>query len=124
MPHARSWAPTATSRPKGREPRRAIFIVWVIYEAITGKDRLDFPELPADWRTRPDFDQLLEFNEILTKACDGDPHERYKSTEGMQADLALLHTGQSVKRRRTLKQRWVIVRKLALAVAALATGVG
>jgi len=33
--------------------------------SFTGKDRLDFPELPADWRTRSDFDQLLEFNEIL-----------------------------------------------------------
>ena len=40
----------------------------VLYECVTGKDRLDFPELPADWRTRPDLDQLLEFNEILTKA--------------------------------------------------------
>src|SRR6059036_2610212 len=61
----------------------------VLYECVTGKDRLDFPELPADWRTRPDFDRLLEFNEILTKACDACPSQRYGSAKSMLAELEL-----------------------------------
>jgi serine/threonine protein kinase len=76
----------------------------VLYECLTGKDRLEFPDLPADWRTRPDLKQLLEFNEILTKACDNDPRTRYCNAQTMHRDLALLRAGKSVKRRRALEQ--------------------
>jgi len=92
----------------------------VLYECVTGKDRLDFPELPADWRTRPDFEQLLEVNEILTKACDGDPGQRYASAKGMLADLTILEVGESIKRRRTLQQRWAVCKKAGIAVVLVA----
>jgi len=70
----------------------------VLYECVTGKDRLDFPELPADWRIRPDLDQLLEFNEILTKACDSEPNRRYQTAGQMRTELESLQSGESVKR--------------------------
>lgn len=78
----------------------------VLYECVTGKDRLDFPELPADWRARPDFDQLLEFNEILTKACDDDRRQRSQNADAMRAELELLQVGRSVKRQRLWQQRF------------------
>jgi serine/threonine protein kinase len=92
----------------------------VLYELVTGKDRLEFPELPADWRTRADFDRLLEFNEILTKACDAEPGGRYQSAKEMAADLALLHSGQSVKQKRTSEQRLKLVKRIFAATALLA----
>jgi len=91
----------------------------VLYECVTGKDRLDFPELPADWRTRPDFEQLLEFNEILTKACDGEQSQRYQSADEMCADFALIDRGQSVKQKRTADRRLNIAKRICAAAALL-----
>jgi serine/threonine protein kinase len=91
----------------------------VLYECVTGKNRLEFPELPADWRSRPDFDRLLEFNEILTKACDGDPTQRYQTAEQIAAELWLLKDGQSVKAKRGRDQRWNFARKVLQAGARL-----
>ena len=45
----------------------------VLYEAATGKDRQDFPALPADWGTPEEQDSLMELNEVLIRACHGDP---------------------------------------------------
>ena len=91
----------------------------VLYECVTGKDRLEFPELPADWRSRPDFDRLLEFNEILTKACDACPSQRYGSAKSMLAELELLRHGDSVKSKRAIEQRLKLGRKIALVTAVL-----
>ncbi|MBI3416847.1 MAG: protein kinase [Verrucomicrobia bacterium] len=73
----------------------------VLYEAVFGKDRQEFPALPADVASRPDHARLLELNAILLKACATDRCERYQSADEMRADLELLHAGRSVKRRRT-----------------------
>ena len=98
----------------------------VLYECVTGKDRLEFPELPADWRTRPDFDQLLEFNEILTKACDNDARQSYQSAAQMSAEMELLQRGRSVQEERRREARWAFTKRVmgVLAVfAVLATTV-
>ena len=98
----------------------------VLYECVTGNDRLDFPELPADWRTRPDFDQLLEFNEILTKACDNDARQSYQSAAQMSAEMELLQRGRSVQEERRREARWAFTKRVmgVLAVfAVLATTV-
>jgi serine/threonine protein kinase len=92
----------------------------VLYECVTGKDRLEFPELPVDWRNHPDYQPLLELNEILTKACDANPAERYASAQAMYDELALLNTGGSVKRKRTFGRRWRLARTIALAAILLA----
>jgi serine/threonine protein kinase len=84
----------------------------VLYECITGQDRLDFLELPADWRTRPDFDRLLEFNEILTKACDGEPKQRYQTAEEIAFELLILQNGKSVRAKRVREERWALARKV------------
>ena len=92
----------------------------VLYEAAFGKDRQEFPALPADVASRPDHASLLELNAILLKACTADHRERYQSADQMCADLELLHAGRSVKRRQTWQRCVSYVNKLALGAAALA----
>src|SRR6266581_4618576 len=70
----------------------------VLYEAAFGKDRQEFPALPADVASRPDHAQLLELNAILLKACATNRRERYPSADEMRADLERLARGGSVTR--------------------------
>lgn len=92
----------------------------VLYQLVTGKDRLDFPELPDNWRTYPEREQLLEFNEIITKTCDDEPRQRYQSGAEMGADIELLQTGQSVKNKRAFVRRWNLTKQIALAAIGVA----
>jgi tetratricopeptide (TPR) repeat protein len=82
----------------------------VLYEAGMGRSRLDFPSLPADWDSLPADEQsrLAEFNEVLVKACEGDPRRRYRTAEEMRRDLERLQRGRSIRRQRTLEEasRW------------------
>ena len=64
----------------------------VLYELSTGKDRLQFPELPDDVceaRTRP---QWLALNDIILKACAMQPKKRFTSARDMA--LALRAAGK------------------------------
>jgi WD40 repeat protein len=85
----------------------------VLYEASTGKDRLDFPEIPPDWSLSPEYQGLLELNEVLLRACHHDPAKRYASAWDMHADLVLVLNGKSVKKLRLLEQRWKNAKRLA-----------
>src|SRR5205085_974555 len=71
----------------------------VLYEASMGKDRHEFPEPHSGLGTDPDAKTLMELNAVLLKACARKPGERYQSAEEMNADLALLHSGQSVQQK-------------------------
>jgi len=92
----------------------------VLYEASTGQDRLDFPSLPPvlEEATQP---QAAELNEVVLKACAPNPRDRYATAEEMHADLALLHRGESARRRRRTWQRWRLA-GLAVNAAMLAVG--
>jgi tetratricopeptide (TPR) repeat protein len=89
----------------------------VLFEMSTGKDRQDFPELPTEWRTSAERERLLEFNEVVLKACDCDVHQRYSSARQMESDLVLLQRGQSVKRKRAADRRWTFAKKAAIMAA-------
>ena len=68
----------------------------VLYELSTGKDRLQFPELPDDVceaRTRP---QWLALNDIILKACAMQPKKRFASARDMA--LALRAAGKKKAR--------------------------
>jgi tetratricopeptide (TPR) repeat protein len=69
----------------------------VLYEAVTGLDRRQFPQLPPDLRSRSDIHSLVELNEILLKACSHDLRNRYRSAAAMLRDLRLLSAGKSVR---------------------------
>jgi len=89
----------------------------VLYEISTGRDRRDFPALPDDLA---EDETMLELNAVILKACKTDPKERYQSAEEMQADLALLQEGKSVKRQRTMQRSLAAVVKVTLVAGAIA----
>lgn len=91
----------------------------VLYEAVTGKDRLDFPELPPEWSRSADYAGLLELNEVILQACQQNPANRYASAWDMHAELLVVLNGKSVSRLRKLEQRWKAVRR-AGSIAAIA----
>jgi formylglycine-generating enzyme required for sulfatase activity len=80
----------------------------VLYEMSTGRDRLDYPELPTDLEERPDRKTLLELNRIVARACDRDPRKRYRTARHMLADLARAQRGESVRRSRG-RGRWLVL---------------
>jgi serine/threonine protein kinase/cytochrome c-type biogenesis protein CcmH/NrfG len=102
-------------------PQADIFALGkVLYETATGLDRRRFPELPEDLRQWPERSEVMEFNEIVLKACAKDLAQRYQSAEEMQADLALLQSGKSVKGRRASRRRWKLSRNIALGATVFA----
>jgi TolB-like protein/cytochrome c-type biogenesis protein CcmH/NrfG len=91
----------------------------VLYEATTGRDRLDYPELPADVDTMANRDVFLKLNSIVVKACDNDIRKRYQTATQITQDLARLGVGLPVKRSRRNLRRLVTTSAVML-VAALA----
>jgi WD40 repeat protein len=89
-----------------------------LYEIAAGRDRLDFPALPAGLSEFPDGEQFLELNECLIRACRLNPQQRYASAREMYEDLALLASGKSLRRLRVLERRWASAKKTAAIIAA------
>ena len=97
----------------------------VLYELSTGHDRHQFPELPTNVGELADGDQLGELNEVLLKACQRNPAERYQTAAEMHADLALLDSGRSVVRLRGIERRLRFVQRagaIVTLIAAVAAG--
>ena len=97
----------------------------VLYEIAFGKDRQEFPQLPSDLQSHPDYAALLELNEVILKACETDPRQRYASASALREDLELLQRGRSVKQKRTRQQRWAVAKKtlsIAAVIGVLAAG--
>src|SRR5436190_745266 len=86
-----------------------------LFEASTGLQPEKFPDIPPEWLADSAGDESLEFHEIVLRACEGQREQRYRTAEEMQADLALLQSGQSVRRLRALERRAAVVRKFAWA---------
>ncbi|MCX6925560.1 MAG: hypothetical protein NT154_20480 [Verrucomicrobia bacterium] len=97
----------------------------VLYEAATGKDRQEFPELPTHLRELPDRDGLMELNAVIARACRHNPKDRYISAASMRADLELLQSGKSLARLHRTEAQLRFVQwagAVVTAVAALAAG--
>lgn len=62
----------------------------LLYETCMGRDRQKFPELPTNLDLRPDEDQLLRLNNIILKACESDPTDRYTTATELLRDLSIL----------------------------------
>ncbi len=92
----------------------------VLYEAAMGKDRNEFPEPFTQIGTDHESVALMELNAVLLRACAPDPRKRYASAEEMHADLALLHSGGSVKRRHQFDHQFKVAKRVG-AVAIIAT---
>ncbi|HOY59779.1 MAG TPA: protein kinase, partial [Verrucomicrobiota bacterium] len=91
----------------------------LLYEACTGLNRGEYPRLPPNLRELPDAADILEFNEILLRACAKDTNRRYHRADDLLADLALLERGASVKRLRRLERHHVLLRRVGVAVLAV-----
>jgi tetratricopeptide (TPR) repeat protein len=63
---------------------------------------------------------VVEFNEILLRACAKDLDRRYQTADEMRTELELLQRGRSVKQKRTAQGRLRIVKKVCAIVALLA----
>ncbi|PYI81426.1 MAG: hypothetical protein DME26_19970, partial [Verrucomicrobia bacterium] len=94
----------------------------VFYEMATGKGRDQFPDLPTDLRGNIERAALLEFNEVLLKACTGDVRRRYQTAHELETDLALLEMGRSVRARRGSQRRWAGIKVAACVAAVIALG--
>jgi len=95
-----------------------------IYEMAMGKDRQAFPSPPTLLDELPDRAELLELNEVITRACDPDPKQRYATAEAMLADLQLLQRGDSVRRTHARRKQVLIVAKTAAVVGLCAIAAG
>lgn len=92
----------------------------VLYELSTGHDRHQFPELPTRLESPAERELLGELNEVLLRACQRNPTERYQTAAEMHADLALLESGRSVVRLRGIERRLRLVARAGALVTALA----
>ncbi|MGA2015528.1 MAG: TIR domain-containing protein [Opitutaceae bacterium] len=72
----------------------------LLYELLTGLDRQEYPELPPEVSQSSDRRGALELNEIILRACDPVPERRYLDASSILADLLVLQSGSSVRRRR------------------------
>lgn len=77
----------------------------VLYEIATGKDRLDFPELPDELPTGLERKRWLELNKIICDVCDPRINKRNITTAGELAEaLKCLQSG--TRRRRPGLSIW------------------
>jgi WD40 repeat protein len=91
----------------------------LLYELATGRDRLDFPQLPQDLPPAPEAEALLDLNEVITRACAPRPQERYPTAAQMRSDLALFLGGRSLRQAHKLEWHAIWFKRLALATCAV-----
>lgn len=98
----------------------------LLYEAATGKDRCEFPEVPSDLDTWPDREGFLELNEVLARLCAPEPARRCPNAAAAAGDLNLLLAGRSVRKAYGAERRLeraTRVTAVALGAVALALGI-
>ncbi len=59
----------------------------VLYEAATGKDRLDFPDIPSSRETGEKLEIWRRLNRVICRACAPQAKDRYTSAMEMSLDL-------------------------------------
>jgi TolB-like protein len=92
----------------------------VLYEASTGRDRLDYPDLPADFDAMAERETFLKLNSVILKACDNDVRKRYQTATEIIQDLSRLGVGLPVEKSRRNPLRKPVTAFSALLFGALA----
>jgi len=92
----------------------------VLYEASTGLDRREFPDLPAGLEAWPEAKSVLEMNQVVLRGCAADIRARYQSADEMRRDLLQLKDSKSLVRTRRSERRWRNVRRGTAWLAATA----
>jgi serine/threonine protein kinase len=78
----------------------------VLYQMSTGKDRNDYPELPANLGEHPEDIDLVRFNSIVLRACRTRPVRRYRSAEELLSALLSFQFATSELRRDETMNFW------------------
>ena len=87
----------------------------LLYELATGRDRMDFPQLPPGLNQQAEGPLLLELNEVITRACAPDPQHRYTTAAELAADLRLFLAGHSLREARQRERHFIFLRRFAVA---------
>lgn len=73
----------------------------VLYEMATGKDRLDFPELPDEPIPKADNKRWLALNKVICETCDPRiKKRRYTESAELERVLGMIHRSKRVQKRR------------------------
>lgn len=91
----------------------------VLYEALTGLDRREFPRLPEDLRSWADARLACELNEVVLTAGAPEPHARYPGAGDLLVDLQRLSQGRSVRRLRSWQRCLAAGTKAGFALAGI-----
>lgn len=95
----------------------------VLYEAATGKDRLDFPDVPSHVHSAGEARQWRMLNSVICKACAPNPAERYTSGKAMSEALAACQDATpETEPRRPAGAFGTTLRFVAILVAAIVGG--
>ncbi|MDF1739903.1 MAG: SUMF1/EgtB/PvdO family nonheme iron enzyme [Verrucomicrobiales bacterium] len=100
-------------------------LAMVLYEMHTGKDRLDFPELPTNLEIPPTVnrDEWRLLNGVICRAGSPDPRKRYESAHVFAKALAAvtgLETGETKRSKSSAGKKLV----LAIVLLTLFAGIG
>ena len=112
----------------------------LLYELATGRDRMDFPQLPplaasggepraarrgdgvtTELRSQrershhDEFEALLELNEVMTRACAPEPKQRYACATELQVELNLFLAGRSLRHARNIERTLARLKNFAAA---------
>jgi serine/threonine protein kinase/WD40 repeat protein len=100
----------------------------VLYVASTGLEPAKFPDPPASVWSEQGDPNWLELSEVLVKACQPNPTQRYQTPAAMRQDLLLLEAQESLVDRNRWQRRRAFLKKLtrwagpvSMAVAVLVT---
>jgi len=91
----------------------------LLYELAVGLDRLEFPQLPPVLLVGKEGDELLELNEVITRACEPDARRRYADAAEMDGDLKLFLAGRSLREARKFQRHLVQLKRVALVACGL-----
>ncbi|PWU11117.1 MAG: hypothetical protein C5B50_24020 [Verrucomicrobia bacterium] len=78
----------------------------ILYQMSTGKDRSDYPELPADLGQGAEDRDLLRFNKIVLRACRTRPVRRFRSAEELMTALLSFQFATSELHRNESRRFW------------------
>ncbi len=62
----------------------------VLYELSMGKDQEHFPELPTRMDEGANIPELLQWNQVILKACENNVQKRFQSADEMHAALSAI----------------------------------
>ncbi len=89
----------------------------VLYEAATGKDRLDFPEIPTNLPELPDREKVVALNSVLLKACARESKQRFASASQFVQALRSIESQPVAKPRNRIGHPGVLVAAVLGALA-------